>query len=385
MLSHFFRPLVTLMLENARPEYMADLSVEIADLRFRNPVLTAAGPTSRDGMTLLNAAAGGVGGLVAKTVSIKPAIVPKPNMAALGTGRASSRRGILNAELWSELPVEQWLEKEYAIALSAGLPLIASVGYTPEEVATLAPKIAAKGAHGIEFSTHYVGGHVEIAKALREVVEVPIFAKISPKVDVAEVAKSLEPHVDGIVGINTYGPCLRIDIETRKPVLGSENGTGWMSGAALKPIALRCIADIAKSVRKPVIGVGGVSSGEDAIEFLMAGASAVEVCTAAILEGDAVYGRIAKEIDEWLTSHGYDAIDDIRGIALPYISRGIQLEPPPKVNLDTCTRCGLCEKSCVYYAITVDKSKNLFEIDASKCEGCGMCISVCPYYALAIE
>ena len=364
---------------------MVDISTEFAGLKLKNPVMTAAGPTSRDGMTLLNAAAGGVGGLVAKTVSIKPADVPRPNMAALKEGRVGSRRGILNAELWSELPVEQWLEKEYAIALSSGLPLIASVGYTPEEVSKLGPKLEKAGVHAIEFSTHYVGGHTEIAKALKEVVEIPIFAKVSPKVDVAEVAKSLEPHVDGIVGINTYGPCLRIDIETGKPMLGSNDGFGWMSGVALKPIALRCIADIARAVKVPVIGVGGVASGADVIEFSMVGASAVEVCTASILEGDTVYGKIAGETADWLKSHGHDSLEDIRGVALQHMDGSAILTPPPTVDMEKCTLCGLCPKSCVYGAITVDKKKDIFEIDKDLCEACGMCISICPYHALSAD
>ncbi|MFX0108195.1 MAG: 4Fe-4S binding protein [Candidatus Hodarchaeota archaeon] len=373
------------MLVNAVSENMADLSVTIAGMKFRNPVFTAAGPTSRDGMTLLNAAAGGVGGLVAKTVSVKPADVPKPNMAALRSGRLHSRRGILNTELWSELPLERWLEKEYAIALSSGLPLIASVGYTPEDVAEIGPKLQEAGVQAIEFSTHYVGGHLKIAETLRESVDIPIFAKLSPKVDVGEVAKELEPIVDGIVAINTYGPCLRIDIETGKPLLGSEGGVGWMSGAALKPIALRCVADITRRIEKPVIAVGGVSDGEDAIEFIMAGATAVEVCTAAILEGDAVYGRIVKEMNDWLDAHGYSSIEDVKGMALPHLKESIVLKPPPKVDRNLCTLCGLCPKSCVYHAITVNKDEDLFSIDTEKCEGCGMCISVCPYHALSID
>ncbi|MBN2229633.1 MAG: 4Fe-4S binding protein [Candidatus Thorarchaeota archaeon] len=362
---------------------MADISVDLLGLKFRNPVLTAAGPTSRDGMTLLNAAAGGVGGLVAKTVSVSPADVPKPNMAALKEGRVGSRRGILNAELWSELPLETWLEREYPIALSANLPLIASVGYTPEDVRQIAPKLEKAGVKAIEFSTHYVGGHVEIAKALREAVNIPIIAKLSPKVDVAEVAKALEPHVDAIAAINTFGPCLRIDIETGRPLLGSDGGYGWMSGSALKPIAIRCVADIAKVVKIPVIGVGGVMTGEDAIEFFMVGASAVQVCTAAILEGDTVYGKIAGEVEDWLDNHGYTSLEEIRGIALPNLKEGVSLDPPPTVDLERCTRCGLCEKSCVYGAIRVNKAENFFAIDANRCEACGMCVSVCPYYALS--
>ena len=363
---------------------MADLQVRIGRMRFKNPVLTAAGPTSRDGMTLLNAAAGGAGGLVAKTVSVKPAEIPHPNMAALKSGVMGTKQGMLNAELWSELPLERWLDKEYAIALSAGLPLIASVGYTPEEVASIAPKLEKAGVHAIEFSTHYVGGHVEIAKALKDAVEIPVFAKLSPKVDVAKVAKSLEPHVDGIVGINTYGPCLRIDIETGMPLLGSEGGEGWMSGAALKPIALRCVADIAKSVNLPVIAVGGVMTGEDVIEFMMVGATAVQVCTAAILGGDTIYGKIASEAKEWLDEHGHDSLEDIRGIALKHVDSPKTLTGTPHVDLEKCTRCALCMKSCVYGAISVDKKKNYFEIDPERCQSCGMCISVCPYHALSV-
>lgn len=364
---------------------MPDLKVNLAGLKLRNPVLTAAGPAARDGMTLLNAATGGAGGLVAKTVSIKPAKVPNPNITALGRGRVKSRRGLLNAELWSEISLCQWLESEYPIALSSGLPVIASVGYTPEEVAEIAPKIEDAGMHAIEFSTHYVGGHVEIAKALKDAVEIPIFAKLSPKVDVAAVAKDVEKHVDGIVAINTYGPCLHIDIETGKPFLGSDGGEGWLSGAALKPIAMRCVADIASSVDIPVIAVGGVSSGEDAIEFMMAGASAVQVCTAAILEGQTVYGRIAGEISDWLKEHDYNSVSQLIGLALPHLKEEHALRNKPQVNLEKCTRCGLCEKSCVYRAITVNKKEDLFDIDEEKCQRCGMCISVCPFYALSVD
>jgi dihydroorotate dehydrogenase/Pyruvate/2-oxoacid:ferredoxin oxidoreductase delta subunit len=317
-------------------------------------------------------------------VSVKPAVVPKPNMAVLKQGRVGSRRGMLNAELWSEIPIEQWLEKEYPMALSSGLPVIASLGYTPEDVKEIGPKLENVGVHALEFSTHYVGGHLEIAKTLKECVNLPIIAKLSPQVDVAKVAKEIDPYVDGFAAINTLGPCLHIDIETGKPVLGSENGYGWMSGASLKPVALRCVADIAQVVRKPIFGVGGVMSGEDAIEFLMAGALAVQVCTVAILEGPTAYGRIALEIDSWLDSHEYESLEDIRGTALKHIAKGVSLEPPPELDIERCTLCGLCAKSCVYHAITVDKQKGTINIDPDVCQACGMCISICPHHALAL-
>jgi dihydroorotate dehydrogenase subfamily 1 len=364
---------------------MVNLSAHFRDLSFPNPVLTAAGPTSRDGNTLVSAVEGGVGGLVTKTVSVKPAEIPYPNMAALHHGRVGSRRGMLNAELWSELPIELWLKKEYPKALRTGLPVIASLGYTPDDVTELGPKLEKVGIHALEFSTHYVGGHVDIAKALRDCVNIPIIAKLSPKVDVAKVAKQLEPHVDGFAAINTLGPCLHIDIETGKPVLGSENGYGWMSGTSLKPVALRCVADIAQTVDKPIFGVGGVMNGEDAIEFIMVGALAVQVCTVAILEGPTAYGRIASEIYKWLDSHDFESLDDIRGMALKHLAKGVSLEPPPKLDLEKCTLCGLCAKSCVYNAVTVDKGKGTINIDPDACQACGMCISICPHHALSLN
>ncbi len=361
---------------------MADLSVTVAGLTFRNPVLTAAGPTSRDGATLMRAAAGGAGGLVTKTVSTRPAEVPRPNMAALEPGAGGLRKGLLNAELWSELPVERWLESEYRAALSTGLTVVASIGYTPEEVTALAPRVVETGVHALEFSTHYVGGHAEIARALRDAVDVPIFAKLSPHVDVVATARAVEEYVDGIVAVNTYGPCLRIDIETATPVLGGPGGRGWMSGSALRPIALRCVADIALAVDIPVVGVGGVTTGEDAIEFFMAGASAVQVCTAAVTYGDGVYGRIAQQISDWLDSHGYDSVDDIRGAALEHLDRGVTLSPPPRVDMELCTLCGLCARTCVYGAVLVDREAHELRIDPGRCQACGMCISVCPHRAL---
>ncbi len=363
---------------------MRDLSVEIAGISFRNPVLTAAGPLSRDGMTLLEAAHHGAGGLVAKTVSVRPAQVPRPNMAALGPGRVLSQRGLLNAELWSELPLERWLDREYSIALSSGLPVIASVGYTPEEASEVAAKVERAGVHAIEFSTHYVGQHVEIAKAIREAVDIPIFAKLSPSVDVRKVAKSLEKYVDAFVAINTLGPCLRVDIETGRPVLGSDNGYGWLSGPALRPLAVRCVADIASSVRRPVIGVGGVSSGADAIEFLMVGASLVEVCTAAIMNGPTVYGRIAQEIVEWLDAHQYESLADVVGMALPHLRRTEQRHPPARIDRELCTLCGLCERSCVYDAISIVRERGTIDVDAGRCTACGLCVSVCPHRAIEL-
>ena len=99
---------------------------------------------------------------------------------------------------------------------------------------------------------------------------------------------------DGLVMINSFGPCMGIDVESGLPLMGSREGYGWLSGAAIKPLAVRCVYDAAKIVKIPIFGVGGIASGRDAAEMFMAGASAVQVCTAGILKGPGIYGKIAE-------------------------------------------------------------------------------------------
>jgi dihydroorotate dehydrogenase subfamily 1 len=296
--------------------------------------------------------------------------------------------GFLNTELWSELPVEQFIAREYPIAQEAGVPLIVSLGYTAEEIAQLAPRVR-PFADALELSTHYIGDDpapmMAAIRAAKGAVDVPVLVKLSPFRDMATAAQAAaEAGADGIVAVNSFGPCMGVDIETGQMLMGSKEGYGWLSGAALKPLALRCVFDVARAVDLPIIGVGGITRGSDAIEFFMVGASAVGVCTAAILKGPQVYGKIAREIDAWLDAHGYTSVEDVRGLA---IQRRQEREfrthhVPPTINVDTCTGCGLCEASCVYDAIHVVNDKA--ELTPEACYGCGLCVTRCPVRALSI-
>jgi dihydroorotate dehydrogenase (NAD+) catalytic subunit len=164
--------------------------------------------------------------------------------------------------------------------------------------------------------------------------------------------------------------------------MGSEEGYGWLSGQAIKPLSLRCVFDIARTVDLPIFGVGGVFRGTDAIEMFMAGASAVQICTAAILKGPSVFGKIARETDQWLDQHGYSSIGEVRGLTIRRLRereyRTTHL--PPTVDEALCTACGLCEISCVYHAIVV--ADNKARVDEDLCQGCGLCITRCPVDAL---
>lgn len=299
---------------------MANIAVDLLGLHFRNPIIPAAGPNVGTGEQLRRAAEGGAGGLLAKTVSVKAAEVPRPDMAKYGP------TGMLNHELWTELSLEQWLEHEYDIGLEAarrhGIPFLASMGYTPDDLRYIGPLVEAKGVDAIEFTIHYVDPRlvVDIARSLRESVKIPIIAKLSPhKGDLGELAAALEPYVDAFACINSYGPSLSIDIDRVEPKLGSTHGYGWISGSPLKPLALRCVFEVARRVSKPVIGIGGIVTAKDVIEFFMAGASLVEVCTIIMYRGQEYHGKLAKGVSDWLDKHGYDDISQIQGLYLKQV------------------------------------------------------------------
>ncbi|MCD6488722.1 MAG: 4Fe-4S binding protein [Desulfurococcales archaeon] len=403
---------------------MVNLEVELAGIKLKNPLMNAACPISRDANMMMALVDNGVGGVVAKTISVKPAIVPRPSMGAvdrgimvgymlktLGPGRIQvtpmpnlgnyrAYYALLNAELWSDIPAEHYFEREYPVVRKYtrehGVAFFISTGYKPHELKLLGPKCEKVGADAIEFSTHYIGRDyrpvVEAAKALREAVDIPIFAKLSPFTpNIPELVKELEKvGVDGIVATNTIGPALHIDVETGKPIVGGPWGYGWMSGPALKPLALAVVAEVAKNTKLPVIGVGGISKGVDVIEYFMAGASAVQICTAALIEGLGVFKRILKELETWLTTHKYDSIEDVKGLALKYLKP----EPmrtyavPPKVDEKLCIGCGLCEQVCDYdaaHVIETEEGKMVARVDEEKCYGCGLCTSVCPTRAIHFE
>jgi heterodisulfide reductase subunit A-like polyferredoxin len=145
------------------------------------------------------------------------------------------------------------------------------------------------------------------------------------------------------------------------------------------------VFDLARTVDLPIIGVGGISTGVDAIEFLMVGASAVGVCTAAILRGPTVFGRIADGIATWLDQHGYTSLADVRGLAIRrWRTREFRTtHVAPALDVEACTGCGRCETSCVYYAIHVLDGKAV--ISSELCYGCGLCVTRCPVRALAVD
>ncbi len=364
---------------------MSDLSITINNIVFANPVFTAPGPNVRSAELMTDAVNGGAGGIVSKTISIKPAKDRRPTITR------TSCNGIMNCETWSEIPAEIYIEHLKKIK-KLNIPLIVSIGYTSEEVSYLGSLVENEvSPDAYEFSTHYVGKSlipmVEIAKSLRQAVSKPIFMKISPAFpDIKSLVKAVSPIVDGFVAINSFGPVLDFDVETGMSSLSSNYGQGWISGPPILPLGLRIVREISSVQDKPVIGVGGVSSGVDAIKYFMVGASAVGICSAAIRNGNSIYGRIAFEIEQWLETHNYSSIDEIKGIYVKNLNKRIIFNEVPVISVDQneCIGCSTCVSKCIQAALYVKTDKKKADVYRDRCIGCGYCISFCPQKALSL-
>jgi len=366
---------------------MTNKKTKICGIEFPNPIWTAAGPTSANAEMLIQAAEGGAGGLVTKTISIQPARVPIPNISSPFAG------SLLNAELWSEIDYRDFIEKELPQVKSLGLPVVVSVGYCPNDLKILGKELEKSGlVDAVEFSIHYVGKDIEnlqrTASALKDQVSVPVFAKLSPSIDdLKTVVQALDDIVDGYVAINSVGPALDFNIETLQPFLGSEDGRGWLSGRAILPIGLHFVASIYSLSQKPVIGIGGISSVQDIVKYLMAGASAVQICSLVILRGQQVYGELAEKLSQWMDEHGYNDIESLKGVfhrqqarKLYFLNEGIQLHPV--IQIEKCNFCDQCVRSCVHQAIRFEDHE--FLLDQTRCVSCGLCVSLCPKIALTM-
>jgi len=154
----------------------------------------------------------------------------------------------------------------------------------------------------------------EIVTSVKQNVSIPVFVKVSPNImNLVQIVQAAEKATaDAIVAINTV-KAMKIDLETKHPVLA--NKTGGYSGKAIKPIGVRCVYDIAQAVDIPIIGVGGITTGEDAIEYFMAGASAVQIGSAVYYRGPDVFKSVCEEIKTWMRNHGYTTIKELIGAA----------------------------------------------------------------------
>lgn len=360
---------------------LMDLTCYLPQLQLEHPIMPAAGPPVGDGRRGLLARQGGAAALVTKTISRKKATVPRPYLAQQGAG-------MLNAELWSELSPGEWLEEEMPRLQELDCPLIISVGYQQDDMEFLIPRFHPY-AQAFELSTHYLGGDltpmVAAIKTARKLTHRPLFLKISPGVNLPQVVQAAESAgADALVLINSLGPCFDFHLPSNSPLLGSRDGCGYLSGPALFPLALGAVLQAAQLSSLPLIGVGGISTGEDVVKMIMAGASAVQVCTQVILEGPSTYRRLVEETSKVLETLPASSLKQVQGRILQEIppKRSWKI-PPPKVEESICTGCQRCFFSCTAQAIYQKGDK--VAIKGDRCQRCGLCWSRCLKKAITWE
>ncbi len=356
-----------------------DLTTSFNGITLKNPLMPASGPIVGDDEKMLFLESLGLGGMVTKTISTKGAEVPRPCIYG-------ERNYIMNAELWSEHPPEMWLEEILPnMKKHSELPLIISAGYVIEDMEYLIPKLD-KYADAFEISTHYVGKDLttieNIVKTIRKHTEKPLFMKISPHIpDVEGFVKTVKnAGANGIVAINSLGPTIKIDLKKKSVLMGNDEGFMWTSGPAIKNLALAVVYKIKKiDPEMTVIGVGGISNAKDVLEFLMAGADAVQMLSAAMINGKMLYKKIIDDLPKELEKYGFKSIEEVKNTSL--IQEKIRYSPlNPIINESICTKCKLCEKICPYFAIKVEDT---VEVNKLKCFGCGLCQSKCPVEAIS--
>ncbi len=297
------------------------LETEICKINMKNPTMLAAGVMGTTAASLNWAARSGAGAVVTKSFSTEP----NPGYANPTTVEVTG--GFINAIGLSNPGVEAFkaeLEK-----LDGSVPAVASIyGANPEEFRGVATQIEGM-VDMIELNVscpHATGGcgasigqdpdtTAQIVEAVKKAVKTPILVKLTPNVtDIVEIAEAAQnAGCDALTLINSVGPGMRIDLETAQPIL--HNKFGGLSGPAIKPIALRCVYDVYEAVKVPIIGVGGIRDYKDAVEFLYAGASAVQIGTAVYYEGMEVFEKICVGLEKFMTRKSYKNVAEMVGKA----------------------------------------------------------------------
>lgn len=384
---------------------VVNLSVEFTEIRFRNPIWLASASPGWDGKRLRRYALAGAGAVIPKSIGSPARWFEHPRCGRIAVSRRDEIPiGMQNIEIFSTVTKKAWIERELKIASEGGAPVIASIVANPDptDTAKLAQAVArTKVPVIIELNVSCpmpagsVGWNIgkdpkltaEQVKAVKEAVpDVPLMPKLTPNVaDIGRIARACErAGADAISSINSVRCLLGVNIETGKPVIPAFGG---YTGPAILPISLRCVAEVAKSVKIPISGIGGIMNWHNVIEMMMVGARTIQIATAVIWHGPGIFKEILKNMEGWMAKKGYESTDEFVGCALKHIVPVEEIAKLPAkyavVNAELCDGCGVCKKICVFDAIEI--IEGIAKIDSTKCDGCGLCTQLCPIAAISLK
>ncbi|MCF6407166.1 NAD-dependent dihydropyrimidine dehydrogenase subunit PreA [Chitinophaga filiformis] len=390
---------------------MADISANFLGIKSPNPFWLASAPPTDKKLNVLRAFEAGWGGVVWKTLGSQIKNVSSRYSSVDYHG--SRVMGFNNIELISDRPLDINL-KEIAecVRLFPDRAMIVSLmaDNNRQSWHELIKKVEDTGAHGLELNFGCPHGMTErgmgaavgqdpdiaarVVEWVMEAATTPVITKLTPNVHsvVPTGRAAVHAGTNALSLINTIQSVTGVDLDTfvPNPNVGGQSTFGGYCGPAVKPIALKMLTTISQdpvTAKVPISGIGGISTWKDAAEFMLLGATTVQVCTAAMRYGFRIIEDLCDGLNNWMDEKGFKTIDDFIGRSVPTLTNWEELDINyhiiAKINQDKCIHCGLCYISCEdgsHQAINLSYGNpyNTYTVKDEECVGCNLCKLVCP-------
>jgi len=387
---------------------MADLTTDCAGILSPNPFWVASGPPANTAYQVMRAFDAGWGGAVWKTIG-DPIVNTTSRYGSVDL-QASRMMGFNNIELISDRPIEDNFREIAEVkrrhprnAVVASL-MVESKRETWHDMVRRAQD---SGADGLELNFGCPHGMSErgmgaavgqvpeytklITSWVKEVARIPVLVKLTPNItDVTYIGVAArEGGADGLSLINTINSIMGIDLDTLapRPIVAGRSSHGGYCGPAVKPIALNMVSAVAKhpKIGIPISGIGGVACWQDAAEFLLLGASSIQVCTAIMHYGFRIVEDLVDGLSNWMDERGFKTLRDVRGKSLERVTDwgdlNLNFKVIAEIHEDRCIGCHLCYVACedgAHQSIRLLNGSKVPEIIEEKCVGCNLCMLVCP-------
>ena len=397
---------------------MADLRVKFCGIESPNPFWLASGPPANTAGQVIRAFEAGWGGAVWKTIG-EPIVNTSSRYGAIDYNGAKVM-GLNNIELISDRPIETnfreiaEVKKRFPTNLVIASLMVESkreawhdIVHRAEDAGSDALELNFGCPHGMSergmgASVGQVPEYAEMITAwAKEAAKTPVIVKLTPNVtDITKVARAAERGgADAVSLITTINSVMSVDLDTFAPTpnVGGKSSHGGYCGPAVKPIALHLVSSVAKAVKIPIVGIGGITYWNDAAEHIALGASCVQVCTAVMHYGFRIVEDMAEGLSQYMDEHGFRSIEDFRGRAVRNVVDWGDLDLNYKIIADIdaalCIGCQLCYVACedgahqciAPYGVARNDKKNpngmgvhVPRIIEDECVGCNLCALVCP-------